>query len=119
MEKRMCPECGEVITGRIDKKFCSDMCRNAFNNKQNSDTTNFVRNINNALRKNRRILEENLKGETTNISKQKLAEKGFNFKYYTNQFISTTHFTYFFCYEFGYRYLDKDMVMIVKSKFEN
>ena len=30
---KVCPECGEKIIGRVDKKFCSDYCRNAFNNK--------------------------------------------------------------------------------------
>jgi predicted nucleic acid-binding Zn ribbon protein len=33
------------------QKFCSDGCRNAYNNKINKDSTNFMRNINNKLRK--------------------------------------------------------------------
>jgi len=119
MEKRTCPECGEVITGRIDKKFCSDMCRNAFNNKVNSDSTNFVRNINNILRKNRRILEENLQGEKTTLGKQKLIDKGFNFKYYTHQTVTKNNHTYIWCYEFGYLPLDNDLILIVKRKQEN
>src|SRR6478735_1127238 len=119
MEKRTCPECGEIIKGRIDKKFCSDMCRNAYNNKQNSDTTNYVRNINNSLRKNRRILEETLEGEKTTIAKQKLIDKGFNFSYYTNQVITKNNHTYTFCYEFGYLPLeDKNLILIVKRKGE-
>jgi hypothetical protein len=119
MEKRTCPECGEVIKGRIDKKFCSDMCRNAFNNKQNSDTNNYVRNINNSLRKNRRILEESLQGEKTTISKQKLVDKGFNFLFYTNQVVTKNNHTYTFCYEFGYLPLeDKNLILIVKRKAE-
>lgn len=119
MEKRTCPECGEVIKGRIDKKFCSDMCRNAFNNKQNSDTNNYVRNINNSLRKNRRILEESLQGEKTTISKQKLVDKGFNFSFYTNQVVTKNNHTYTFCYEFGYLPLeDKNLILIVKRKGE-
>ena len=32
-----CPECGDKLKGRADKKFCSDACRNAYNNKLNSD----------------------------------------------------------------------------------
>ena len=56
MEKK-CPECGEKIIGREDKKFCSDYCRNAFNNRLNKDSKNLIRNINNRLRKNYRILE--------------------------------------------------------------
>ncbi len=116
MEKRLCPECGEVLKGRIDKKFCSDLCRNAFNNKLNSDTNNYVRNINNSLRKNRRILEENLVGDTTKISKQKLIDKGFNFNFYTNQNLTKNNNTYIFCYEFGYLHLENDYVLIVKRK---
>jgi hypothetical protein len=34
------------------QKFCSDVCRNAYNNKINKDSTNFMRNVNNKLRKN-------------------------------------------------------------------
>jgi predicted nucleic acid-binding Zn ribbon protein len=79
MEKKICPECGESIKGRADKKFCSDMCRNAYNNKLNSDNTNLIRNVNNILRKNRRIMEELLPEETAKVSHQKLIEKGFHF----------------------------------------
>ena len=56
MEK-VCPECGDKIRGRADKKFCSDACRNAHNNSLNKDNKNLVRNINNRLRKNYSILE--------------------------------------------------------------
>ena len=53
-----CLECGEKIIGRSDKKFCNDACRNSYNNKQNKDSSNLMRNINNKLRKNFRILSE-------------------------------------------------------------
>ncbi len=118
MEKRLCPECGEPITGRIDKKFCSDLCRNAFNNKVNSDSTNYVRNINNILRKNRRILEDLLQGDKTTLPKQKLIDKGFNFKYITNQSLTKNNHTYFFCYEFGFLPLENDLILIVKKKVD-
>ena len=55
---KVCLECGEKIVGREDKKFCSDGCRNAYNNKMNKDSNNLMRNINNKLRKNYRILCE-------------------------------------------------------------
>ena len=55
--QKQCPECGDNIVGRIDKKFCSDACRNAYNNKVNKDSKNLIRNTNNRLRKNYRILE--------------------------------------------------------------
>lgn len=116
MEKSVCPECGDLIKGRVDKKFCSDLCRNAFNNKLNANTTNYVRNINNSLRKNRRILEGNLQGDTSKIAKQKLIDKGFNFNFYTNIITTKTNNTYFYCYEFGYLPLENDYILIVKRK---
>jgi hypothetical protein len=116
MEKKECPECGEIIKGRVDKKFCSDACRNSFNNKQNSDSNNYVRNINNSLRKNRRILEESLEGEKTTVPKQKLVDKGFNFSYFTGQNTTRNNHTYKFCYEYGYLPLENDIILIVKRK---
>ena len=118
MEKRLCPECGEVIKGRVDKKFCSDMCRNSFNNKVNSDSTNYVRNINNILRKNRGILEESLQGEKTTLSKQKLVDKGFNSKYFTHIHTTKNNHTYKYCYEYAILPLENDMILIVKNKVE-
>src|SRR5699024_6241942 len=82
--KRNCLECGEKISGRSDKKFCSDYCRNAYNNRLNKDTRNLMRNVHNRLRKNYRILEKlNSKGKTT-VPKGRLLKSGFNFTYFTS-----------------------------------
>ena len=51
MEAKKCLECGDKVVGRIDKKFCSDYCRNAFNNKVDKESKNLIRNTNNRLRK--------------------------------------------------------------------
>ena len=75
--QKQCPECGEKIVGRIDKKFCSDHCRNAFNNRVNKDSKNLIRNINNRLRKNWRILEELNPDHKTKTTRTKLIAKGF------------------------------------------
>ena len=64
MEKT-CLDCGNVIHGRADKKFCNDLCRNNYNNQLNSNSYNLIRNINNILKRNRRIMEElNPSGKT-------------------------------------------------------
>ena len=55
LEKK-CILCEKNIRGRADKKFCNDYCRAAYNNELKSPANNFIRNINNALGKNRRIL---------------------------------------------------------------
>ncbi len=113
---KQCPECGEPIKGRIDKKFCSDLCRNAYNNKQNADTTNYVRNVNNILRKNRRILEQLIPAQTAKATKTKLLHKGFNLSYYTNAYTTKKGATYFFCYEYGYLPLENDLYFLVRRK---
>ncbi len=71
---RACLTCGTSIKGRTDKKFCDDYCRNSYHNKLNSDDNNYVRNVNNVLRRNRRILEEIIPdgAETAKASKLKL-----------------------------------------------
>lgn len=111
-----CLECNETFKGRADKKFCSDSCRNSYNNKLNSDTTNYMRNVNNILRKNRRILETLIPEETAKATKAKLLEKGFDFTYITNSYTTKKGATYFFCYEYGYLPIENDFYFLVKRK---
>jgi len=115
---RTCLNCGKPLRGRVDKKFCDDYCRNNFNNRQNSDQNNFVRNVNNILRKNRRILENQLPEteETKKISRDKLIQKGFNFTYYTHQYQTQKGHLYFFNYEYGYLPLAHDWFLIVRQE---
>lgn len=115
--ERKCLECGTAIRGRIDKKFCSDYCRNAYNNKLNKDSKNLLRNINNRLRKNYRILESfPLKEGKTRTSKTRLLDKGFDFEYITNLYTTKKGTTYYFVYDLGYLPLDNDYYMIVKRE---
>ena len=115
---RTCLACGEPLKGRADKKFCDDYCRNAYHNRLNSDDNNYVRNVNNILRRNRRILEEIIPHgqETAKASKAKLHEKGFQLKYFTNTYTNKKGTVYYFCYEFGYLPLEHDWFFIVKRK---
>ena len=57
-ETKTCLACGKPLKGRIDKKFCDDYCRNNYNNQQKAkgSHSSYVRNINNTLLKNRKIL---------------------------------------------------------------
>jgi hypothetical protein len=112
-----CPECGEPIRGRTDKKFCSDMCRNSFNNKLNSSSNNYVRNVNNILRKNRRVIEESMNNaDTAKTTRNKLQEKGFNFNFHTDTYTTKKGATYIFCYDLGYLPLENDYFFLVKKR---
>lgn len=112
--QKTCPECGDKIIGRADKKFCSDGCRNAHNNSLNKDNKNLVRNINNRLRKNYRILETLNKNDKTKISKDRLEREGFNFQFYTSQYVTKAGAVYNYVYDQGYLALENDWFLLVK-----
>jgi len=119
---RTCLSCSKPVKGRVDKKFCDDYCRNNYNNHQKakSSYSTYVRNINNAILKNRKILEL-LKGdkeEHIKTNREKLLALGFSFKYLTHLFKNKEGKTYFWCYEYGYLPLDNDWFLIVKRKEE-
>ena len=119
-EPTLCLSCEKPVKGRSDKKFCDDYCRAAFNNDLKSASNNLVRNVNNALGKNRRILESLLpQGDATaKTNHDKLLEKGFQFKYHTHIYNTKTEKTYFYCYEYGYLPLENNWYLIVKKNEE-
>lgn len=119
MEHKKCLNCGEILKGRIDKKFCDDQCRTQFNNRANSDNSALVKKINAVLKKNRKILEQLIevsKDGKINVSEKKILDKGFNFSYHTHIYKTKAGATYYFCYEYGYLPLDHDIYMVVKRK---
>ena len=113
-DKRTCLECGDTIVGRIDKKFCNDGCRNAYNNRINKDSRNLIRNVNNRLRKNYRILETLNPHQKTKTSRSKLIEMGFDFNYVTNIYTTKAGKVYYFVYNQGYLPLENEYYALVK-----
>lgn len=119
-EKRSCLSCGNQLRGRVDKKFCNDYCRNSYNNVQKARNgySPIVRNINNALIKNRRILATVLSDrmETARANRDKLLRLGFHFGYQTHVYTTKTGRCYYYCYDYGYLALENDWYLIVKKK---
>lgn len=115
-----CLYCDRLLKGRSDKKFCTDHCRNAWNNQLKSPVNNLVRNINNTLGKNRRILESLLphSKETFRTNKEKMLQLGFQFQYMTHTYTTRSGKMYCYCYEYGYLALEKDSFLVVKNKKE-
>lgn len=115
MELRKCLDCGEELRGRADKKFCSDQCRNNYNNRLNRDDTTIIRRVNQVLKNNYRILcSFNTSGKTT-LHRDRLTSAGFNFKYFTSILQTRKNRTYFFCYDQGYMELENSFLMLVKK----
>lgn len=115
---KTCLECKTKLNGRSDKKFCSDYCRNSYNNKLNRDHTVYMRKVNNNLRKNRRILAKfNPKGKGK-VHRMALLEEGFNFHYFTNIYRTKAGKEYYFCYDQGYIQIDEDTyALVVKQDY--
>jgi hypothetical protein len=112
-----CLACDKPLHGRADKKFCNDYCRNAYNNTLKNASSTAVKDINNVLTRNRKILEGLLgTDKTMKAAKEKLLQQGFNFKYITHTYTTKNGDIYCFCYEMGYLPLENDLVLIVKRK---
>ena len=119
-ETRSCLACGEILKGRVDKKFCDDYCRNYFNNRQKSNGNNssLIRAINNSLLKNRKILASLLTEDSQKTRRDKLLEMGFQFKYLTHTYMNKAGKIYSYCYDYGYLPLGNDWFLVVKRKEE-
>jgi hypothetical protein len=113
---KICSECGSTFKGRTDKKFCSDQCRTSHNNKLNSNENNYVRNVNNILRRNRRILIDLNPDGKNRVSCDKLKSRGFDFNYFTSTYKTKDGAQYYYCYEQGYLPIEKDFCLLVIKK---
>ncbi len=116
METKQCLECGEKIVGRIDKKFCTDYCRNSYNNKVNKESKNLIRNTNNRLRKNYKVLSELNTTGKTKVTRTKLFDQGFDFNFFTSIYKTKTGNVYFYVYDQGYLALENDYFLLIKRE---
>lgn len=117
LTERRCLECERPVSGRRDKKFCDDQCRNNYYNRTNADVSDEFKSINLILKKNRRILEELLPPEgKIKVSGKTLSDRGFNPTYITHTYTTQNGSVYRYCYEFGYLGLEGDFFLIVKRE---
>ena len=116
MEERKCMECGETLRGRADQKFCSDACRNAFNNQKLTGSTNYMRKINRILKKNHLVLKTLNPDSKTTTFKGVLLKHGFNFNYFTHIYKTRTGRVYYFCYDQGFSALENNKFVLVKKE---
>src|SRR5690349_738397 len=113
-EEKVCLECGEPVKGRSDKKFCSDACRNIYHYNANNAPINYVRNVVNILKRNRRVLSELNPEGKTKVHREKLLERGYNFLYHTNIYRTRAGNTYVFCFEHGYLESSENWFVLVR-----
>lgn len=114
---KKCIECGDIISGRSDKKFCSDMCRNSHHNKFNGYRNALIRHVNHKLRKNRFILSELSKINAPEISRDELIYHGYDWQFFTEELVLTNH-THRFCYDYGVEYDSEHRIRIISKQYQ-
>jgi predicted nucleic acid-binding Zn ribbon protein len=116
--ERKCLDCGDIIRGRTDKKFCSDQCRNNYNNRLNRDSNNYVRNVHGLLRKNRRILSDLYSEKKMRVHKDALFALGYNFTFFTHIIENASGQKFHYCFEYGYTETGDDFLEIrINSRY--
>ena len=93
-----CLTCSKELDGRLDKIFCSDLCRAKHHNRKKSADQRHVRAINKILLKNREALKDLGAGNKLKLKKDMLVMRGFNFNFFT-QTKEQKGRTFKFCYE--------------------
>jgi hypothetical protein len=116
MQEKCCCFCSKKIIGRTDKKFCNSYCRTSFHNAQNGPTNKCIRQINLLLQRNRRILANihSLLPLKKTVPVNTLYLHGFNTAHFTHQQKHHKMGTYTCCYDYGYKMIGKDEVVIIQ-----
>lgn len=102
-----CLECGEPLSGRCDKKFCGDYCRNAYNNRLHVSERRLMEGVNRKLAKNHKVLEK-AAGPWSRLSE--LEKEGFAKSFFTGSRgygICRTYECYDIRYRIAFGYLMK------------
>ncbi len=111
---KICELCHKPIKGRSDKKFCNDYCRNGYNNQSKSTQTSIIRNTNNALLKNRKILKELLPEgcPIMKVKREKLLQNGYFFNYTTSVHKNKKGSIYYYCYDYGMMPINEEWCIV-------
>ena len=108
-----CPYCDRIITGRTDKVFCDDRCRNNFYYKVNNEQKTYIRLINKILLKNRGILRTINPFGRTSVPKRFLDELGFDFGRFTGIYKTKKGREYYLVYDQAFSFDADDRVSLV------
>ncbi|MBR4809584.1 MAG: hypothetical protein IK031_04820 [Bacteroidales bacterium] len=97
-----CLECGEPVYGRIDKKFCNNMCRNNWHARIRSEGRQKKRGTIRVLSLNYGILENLLRINKTSCPMDSLREMGFRPDYVTHAAEKKGRHSEYRCFDLAY-----------------
>ncbi len=98
-----CLNCGEILTGRKDKKYCDQHCKSAYQYtaKKGQQSPFFIR-VDKQLRLNRKILKKYNVGGKAIVRHDVLIKEGFNPSFFTHYWKNLEGNVYLFVYEYGF-----------------
>lgn len=102
MNKKKCMQCGRPVSGRLDKKFCDDQCRNGYNNQNKRDDQRYIQEVNRIIRKNRRILKSLCPIGKAVVRKEVLDALGYNYRYFSGIYKAKPKIYYYLCYDYAF-----------------
>ena len=113
-----CKICGNPLSGRSDKKFCSVRCKNYYHTNLRKVTDIAVKDINKILHRNRSILLEIMGKNKIQVKCPRLTldNKKFNYKYHTHSNTNSAGKIYYFVYDFAWMSFSDDEVLIVRRR---
>jgi hypothetical protein len=111
-----CLHCSEPIkSGRADRKFCSDACKNEYHNAQKIGEHAEIKKITLALKKNRRILKSMLgNNNELYVVREELVRRGYDFDFHTHHVTSSANNEFILCFNYGYRVMENGRFKIVR-----
>lgn len=114
--RRYCPNCGKPVTGRSDKKFCSESCRSMYNNRLSRQKSRWQIRIDRILKRNHTIMERLYESGRRKTTFYELSGMGFNFDYLTSlrENPDTANSYIIGCYEFMYVMDEEGNIVIDK-----
>lgn len=101
-DKNTCLQCDKPITGRIDKKFCDDQCRNSYNNQNKRADEKLIQEVNRLIRRNRRILKSLCPIGKATVRKDVLDALGYDYRYFSNIYKSSQNQVYYINYDYAF-----------------
>lgn len=111
---RCCAFCGRELTGRADKKFCDDTCRNNYAYRRNKYGDEVISKINKSLQNNRTVLRSMVRSGRKIVKKQTLVDNGFDFNVITGVYETHRKQDYKLLYDYAYRCISDEDVLVIK-----
>jgi len=100
LSTKQCLQCGKGLSGRLDKKFCDAYCRNSYNNQHKSKEEQYIKLVNTAIRKNRRILRSLCPIGKATVRKTVLDQMGYDYRYFSGIFKTKDNRIYYQVYDY-------------------